>query len=137
MPCKATTSEEAYIGRCIVLGKIMLKSLPPSTPNTGGILWLIWFSLKGHQPPFRLYVTDLHDRSLSEIGPGKTLAAIFWAFVQRNDILETSWVNVTLLWANNAQSIGDSSIYDLNMTNGLPASQYRSFQVSLPQNLQV
>lgn len=44
--------------------------------------------------------------------------------------MEMSWVNATLLWANNAQGIGDGSIYDLNMTHGLPADQSRSFQVS-------
>lgn len=49
--------------------------------------------------------------------------------VQSNTVTEMSWINATLLWADAAQSIGDGSIYDLNMTDGLSSNQFTNFQV--------
>ena len=83
--------------------------------------WHYRLSVSNPQPVFRLV---------------STIAAILrphegqlYVLLQTVEVMETSWINATLMWANKAQSIGDDNIFELNMTNGLPASQGKSFQV--------
>ena len=49
--------------------------------------------------------------------------------VQRDDIVERSWVNATLLWAANTMGIPTDNINELNMAAGLPAGVRNYFQV--------
>jgi len=66
----------------------------------------------------------------SEVQPIRIWTCItIHVLVQLNDVVQESWINATLLWASESMGISDTTIYALNMTDGLPAGQDKSFQV--------
>lgn len=57
--------------------------------------------------------------------------------VQMNSVVESSWINASLLWAKATMQIPSDDIYELNMTDGLPAGVGNAFQASSPLCMKV